>query len=122
MPAGPDVQYVSPTQVAPHIKHSNLILQSARYWYLYNTIASEFCDWTYKAEDLITVDSVFNKFCNILNITSVPEYIDMPEEHVHSRKSNSMRQTVTWTILESLDRELTDNIRAASNQWGYEIE
>ena len=122
MAQGPDLQFVSPLKVAPDLKDGNLILQCARYWYLYNTTAASFCDWTYKGEDLLTKESVFDEFCERLGITDIPEYIDIPEEDVHSRKDKSYRPNITWQKLESLDKELTENIQAFAQQTGYRYE
>jgi len=122
MAQGPDLQFVSPLEVAPNIKDGNLILQCAKYWYLYNTTAASFCDWTYKGEDLLKKEHIFDEFCERIGIIDIPEYIDIPEEDVHSRKGKSYRPLMTWEKLESIDSELAENIKALANSWGYKYD
>ena len=118
MPAGPSIEYVSPLDVDPSLKHDNLILQCARYYFLYNSVAEANSQYTFQAEKLLSDDSVFDEVCKRTGVTKLPKEIDVPK-NANSRKHVSSRKSVSWEILESLDSQLTYNLKQMADRWGY---
>jgi hypothetical protein len=118
LPKGPSISYVSPMEIIPQIEDENLILQSAKFWYYFNTHIMSFAEWTYPVEKIIKDEEIFSEFCHRLKISEVPDNIFL-NDNIHSRKHHSNRLMVNWDVLEVLDKDLTEKIRILNFELGY---